>query len=210
MQVLLGGLELLAIGQVLLGELVLLHIQAPGVEERQDKEDGQHAVEHDEEGVVTIDGLTADLGGLDSTQGSQLGHVGAAEAEQVHIENRLEQEEQDAAQPLAAGAGAEAHHRVGDAGLPVALAIGVEDVVQFTANAGEDAHEPIENALEEIQDGLGEIHQKAAQLVQELLRAVKPQKFQIRHAFTNLCVLWGYVGRALARLAGFNACIGPA
>ena len=87
MQVLLGGLELLAIGQVLLGELVLLHVQAPGVEERQDEEDGQYAVEHDEEGVVAVDNgaLSGGAGGL-GAQRRQLRHIADAEEPEIEVE----------------------------------------------------------------------------------------------------------------------------
>ena len=49
MNILFGGLQFMAVLQQFLTDPVLLDILIPGIEETQDKEDGQHTVQQDEE-----------------------------------------------------------------------------------------------------------------------------------------------------------------
>ena len=81
--------QLFAGGQDLLRHLVLLDIHPPGVDESDDEEDGQYAVEQDLERVIIIGGnvvvidFIVNFGGADLAQGRHHGQPVAAGQDHV-------------------------------------------------------------------------------------------------------------------------------
>ena len=179
--IVLGALELLAGGQDLLGDLVLADVGSPGVQKRQHEEQRQHAVEQDEEGVVAVDGLATLLVGLNDAQGVQLAQVRRAEVHHVQVEHRLEQEEQYAPAPLAAGEGTGAHHQVGQPGLPVAVPEGGEQIRDGEPQPLEQTHDPQAQPLEQAADPARQAREEPAAVMGELLGLAHFQVIQINH-----------------------------
>ena len=158
----------------------------PGVDERHDEEDGQHAVEQDLEGVVHggivrvgdgLDHLTEpagqvldlfrDLIGALGAQGGQQAQIPGAHEHHVSDKDYLEQQEQEAPQDLTPGDAAEAHDEIGKLGLPVAFHKGGPDILRLVGDAQPDLLEEAADALEEIPYGYGDGGEEAEELILE-------------------------------------------
>ena len=172
-QVILTGAELLAALQDALGDLILLNIQSPGVDETNDEEQGQHTVEKDLKGIVVVTGhvliqeFVVFLHGALVTQVVQHGQPVDAAEDHVHDESHLHQEEQQATKHLAAGDGAKAHHKIGNTGLPVTFLEGNKDIDKFNGHLAEELADRVSEILKAIPDATGNAYDQAHQGIQE-------------------------------------------
>ena len=174
-QVVGAGFQAPAGALILLGDLVLLDVEAPGIEKGDNKEDRQHAVEQDLEGVVAVSrGIGVEHGvvllmGADPAQRGQQAQPVAAGCDHVKEEDGFKEQEHQPPQHLAAGHGPETHHQEGGAGLPVALLEGREDVGKFPADAERGIFEEAADRQEEARDRPGDRGKEACQPVDEFL-----------------------------------------
>jgi len=144
----------------------------------------EDAVEQDKEAVVPVYGHTALLDGLHGAQCPQLGQVHPAEGQHVQDEHSLEEEEQDAPEELPPGDGAKSHHKVGDAGLPVALHKGFRQVLKVQGcrlkemdRCPPQLHQPLNEPPRQFGKKPSEVMEQAGALAHF-------QVFQISHAIT--------------------------
>ena len=107
--------------------------------------------------------------GRDRAQGGQ--HAQPFGAGDDHIEDKddFKEQEEDAAEDLSAGNGAEAHHQVGGLGLPVPLGKGRNNVLGLVGDPKPDVLEKATDGKDQIQQLSGNRREKAFQLVEELL-----------------------------------------
>ena len=188
-QVIRTGFQALALALMLLGDLVLLDVQAPGVHKGHNEEDGQHAIEQDLEGVVPVDlGIGVQNGavfivGANLAQGRKHAHPVAAGGDHVEDEHDLEEQKQQAAKHLSAGHAAKAHHQEGGPGLPVSFLEGGKDIGKLLSDPQSQITEETADGEEKAADCSGDRGKEACELVKEFLSLAQLEKFQVTVSF---------------------------
>ena len=163
-QVILAAFDLFALGSDVHADPALLDLQPPGVNERDDKQNGQQAVKHDLDGVVTgVPDLSVENGvvgaaALYRTDGrtfleplALLQPVDAAAGNQ-HIgdKDKLKQKEKQTTHDLAVVEVTEAKDEKGQLDSPVALGESRSDVDEEVNEAASDFFEKAENAASQL------------------------------------------------------------
>ena len=186
LHILLAAADLLTLGGDVHADAALLDLETPGVDEADDEDDGQKAVEHDLDRIVTgdpyvgiVDGIVleaaldrthgvADLKPVALVQPVEAGTQGVAADRNKHKEDEydLEQQKQHTAQELSVEEIAEAEDEEGELHRPVALGEGVADVLELTRD-GQTA------VLEEIQDAAAELAKPQRDGAEEQLQVVE-------------------------------------
>ena len=186
-EVVAGTLDALALGSDVHADAALLDLDAPGVDEGDDEDDGQQAVKHDLDRVVTAnphigieDGIILEtaLDGTDGGAGPEpvaLGQPVGAAAGNQHVTDKdyFKYQEQNTSQDLSVVKIAETKNNERELYSPVALGKSGANVNKQVFDADSNVFEEIQNRQTELFEPTGDRAEEQLELIEKSIKLIQ-------------------------------------